>query len=299
MVPGDLVLFAIIGFVVVLAAVIGGFLLEHGHLLVLYQPAEFVIIGGSAIGSMLIANPMRVLTGIGKAIPQALKGDLYDKAYYLNTLRMLYRLFTHARKNGDQGLEAEVENPEQGASFSEFPQFLKNHHAVSYVCDTLRVHLLGGAPHDLDALMEVDADTHHHDSAEPVTALQHTADALPGLGIVAAVLGVVVTMGSLGGPPEEIGHKVAAALVGTFLGILMCYGFVGPLATRIGKVHEAEAQYLLCLRSAVIAFVRGVTPLAAAEFGRRVIPARVRPSFQELEAACKGGSASAAAGGQN
>ena len=285
---------AIIGIVLVLAAVVGGYLMEHGNLLVLLQPAELVIIGGATAGTMLIANPMRVLRGIMSGLIAALKPERHDRKYYLSTLRMLYLLFLNGRKSGAQALEAEIENPETSAAFSSFPAFQKDHHALSYVCDTLRISLMGGSPYDLDTLMEIDADSHHHESAEPVSALQTAADALPGLGIVAAVLGVVITMGALGGPPEAIGHKVAAALVGTFLGILMCYGFVGPLAIRIGKSNDAEQQYLLVLRNAVIAFAKGGAPILAVEFGRRAIPARIRPTFQELEQECKGAPAEAA-----
>lgn len=174
------------------------------------------------------------------ALWEILKPERYNKAYYLNTLKMLFALFSAARKGGDQALEAEIEDPSRSASFASFPAFQKDHHAVHYVCDTLQMSLMGGSPFDLDAMMELDADTHHHEEAEPVGALQSTADALPGLGIVAAVLGVVVTMGSLGGPPEEIGHKVAAALVGTFLGILLCYG-LARAATESVRLQGSDS----------------------------------------------------------
>jgi len=256
--------------------------------MVLVQPAELVIIGGATLGTLLVANPMHVLKDIVGGLLGVLKSPKYTKQYYLGTLQMLYGLFQKGRKEGDQALEAQIEDPANSASFQAFPAFLKDHHALPYVCDTLRMSLMGGSPHDLDTLMEIDADTHHHEAGEPVSALQSAADALPGLGIVAAVLGVVITMGALGGPPEEIGHKVAAALVGTFLGILACYGFVGPLATRLAKNSEGDNKYLLCLRNAVISYTKGSTPLMAVEFGRRSIPALVRPTFRDLETACKG-----------
>jgi chemotaxis protein MotA len=168
---------------------------------------------------------------------------------------------------------------------------------VHFVCDTLRMAISGGVPaFDLDTMMEMDMEVHHHEATQPITALSTVADALPGLGIVAAVLGVVVTMGALGGPPEEIGHKVAAALVGTFLGILLCYGFFGPLASNLTKMNEAEGDYLRCLRAGVIAFVKGSAPVLAVEFARRSIPGDLRPTFKELETACRGGAAAAAAG---
>jgi chemotaxis protein MotA len=273
--------------IVVLGAIIGGYLMEHGHLMVLFQPAEFLIIGGASLGTVLIANPLYLLKQIMSGVLGILKSDRHTRDYYLQTLKMLHDLFAAAKKGGDGALEREIEDPNNGPVFQTFPGFLKNHHAVDYVCDTLRMSLMGATPYDLDSVMETDADTHHHDASEPVAALQSTADALPGLGIVAAVLGVVVTMGALGGPPEEIGHKVAAALVGTFLGILACYGLVGPLAARMTKTNDASHQYLNCLRSSVIAFTKGSAPLMAVECGRRSVPSRLRPSFQEFEAACK------------
>ena len=285
-------MFAIIGFVVVLGAVAGGYLMEHGKLAVLMQPAELVIIGGAALGTLLIANPVSTLMKIVHGLIGVLKGSPYTKASYLTTLKMLNELFLFARKNGTGQLEEEIENPAKSKVFVKYPQFLKNHHALDFVCDTLRMAISGGvAPFDLDQVMEVDMDVHHQESGRPIAALTTVADALPGLGIVAAVLGVVITMGALGGPPEEIGHKVAAALVGTFLGILMCYGFLGPLASNLSKMNDAEADYLRCLRQGVIAYLKGSAPVLAVEFARRSIPGELRPSFKELEAACRGGKA--------
>jgi len=282
-------MFTVIGLMVVLVAVIGGYLLEHGHLMVLFQPAELLIIGGAAIGSLIAANSLRVVKGVAGSLKGVLSGDRYTQSRYMDTLRMLHDLFASARKNGAARLEADIEQPEQSAVFVEHPEFLKDRHATRYLCDTLRLVLMGGvAVHELEQLMELDAESHHDESEEPVVALRTMADALPGLGIVAAVLGVVVTMGSLGGPASEIGHKVAAALVGTFLGVLLCYGFVGPVAQRIAKLNEAEEQYLVCLRQAVLAYVRGCGPLLSAEFGRRSVPPHLRPSFAEFEQACKG-----------
>jgi chemotaxis protein MotA len=283
-------MFAILGILVVIGAVIGGYLMEHGHLEVLVQPAELVIIGGAAFGTLLVANPLSTLKGVIAGLARVLKGSPYTKATYLETLKMLNELFMQARKQGMARLEEDVENPEKSQVFSKYPKFLKNHHAVQFVCDTLRMAISGGVPaFDLDQMMEMDMEVHHHHAQQPVMALSTVADSLPGLGIVAAVLGVVITMGSLGGPPEEIGHKVAAALVGTFLGILMCYGFLGPLAANMTKLNDAESDYLRCLRMGVIAFVKGSAPILAVEFARRSIPGEVRPSFKELEAACRGG----------
>jgi chemotaxis protein MotA len=287
-------MFAIIGIFVVLGAVVGGYMMEHGKLLVLMQPAELVIIAGAALGTLLIANPLSTLIAIGKGMVGVLKGSPYTKASYLDTLKMLYELFMSARKLGMVKLEEDVEEPEKSPVFSKYPLFLANHHAVHFICDTIRMSISGGVPaFDLDQMMEMDMDVHHHAASVPVNALSTVADALPGLGIVAAVLGVVITMGALGGPPEEIGHKVAAALVGTFLGILLCYGFLGPLALNMTKIHDAELDYLRCLRSGVIGFVKGSAPVLAVEFARRSIPDENRPTFKEFEIACKGGGAAA------
>jgi chemotaxis protein MotA len=290
-------MFAIIGCLVVIGAVLGGYLMEHGPLAVLVQPAELVIIGGAALGTLLIANPMSTVMAVIKGMLGVLKGSPHTKGTYLDTLKMLNELFMQARKLGMVKLEEDVEAPDKSPVFSKYPKFLANHHAVHFICDTIRMSISGGVPaFDLDQMMEMDMDVHHHEAGVPVSALSTVADALPGLGIVAAVLGVVITMGALGGPPEEIGHKVAAALVGTFLGILLCYGFLGPLALNMTKINDADYDYLRCLRCGTIAFVKGSAPVLAVEFARRSIPAEHRPSFKECEAACKGGGA--AGGGE-
>ena len=287
---------SIVGIVIVIAAVIGGYLMEHGQLLVLVQPAELVIIGGAALGTLIIANPIQTLKQIAGSLMGILAPARYSKAYYLETLKMLNDLFVSARKHGVVRLEADIEDPGKSAVFSKYPKFLKDHHAVHFLCDTLRMYLTGGvSPFDIDQMMELDMDVHHQELSEPVAALQTVADSLPGLGIVAAVLGVVITMGALGGPPEEIGHKVAAALVGTFLGILLCYGFFGPLAANITKTNEAEGRYYGCLRSGVMAFIKGAPPIMAVEFARRSIPAHTRPTFKEFEASTKTANVAAAA----
>jgi chemotaxis protein MotA len=283
-------MFAIVGILIVFGAIIGGYLMEHGKLAVLVQPAELVIIGGAALGTLLIGNPLPTVTGIISGLVGVFKGSRFNKALYLETLKMLNELFQYARKNSLAKLEPDVEEPDKSQVFSKYPKFLKDHHAVHFVCDTLRVLITGGVNTlDLDQMMELDMDVHHHESGEPIGALSTMADALPGLGIVAAVLGVVITMGSIGGPPEEVGHKVAAALVGTFLGILLCYGLFGPLASHMGKLSQNEHEYYYCLRTGVTAFAKGAPPIMAAEFARRSIPSHVRPSFKEMESACRGG----------
>jgi len=281
-------MFAIIGIVVVIGAILAGYLMEHGNLLVLMQPAELIIIAGAAAGTLLIGNPISTIKAMLKSIAKVFAANTYTSTFYLEHLRMLNALFQTARKEGLVKLESDVENPTQSAVFARFPMFLQNHHAVDFVCDTLRMAISGGVGHfELDQMMEQDMEVHHHQSEVPAAALNTVADALPGLGIVAAVLGVVITMGALGGPPEEIGKKVAAALVGTFLGILLCYGFVGPMAACIQKCNDAENQYYYFLRVAMITFIRLVSPITAVEFARRTIPGDVRPSFQEMEKACK------------
>jgi chemotaxis protein MotA len=281
--------FAIIGAAVVIVAIMGGYLMEHGHVLVLVQPSEFLIIAGAAIGTLLIANPLPVIKNLMGGITAVFKANRYDKPFYTETLKMLNELFVYARKNGMVKLESDIEEPAKSPVFAKYPNFLKDHHAVAFVCDSLRMSISGGVPHyELDQMMEIDMDVHHHEMDVPVAALSSVADALPGLGIVAAVLGVVITMGAISGPPKEIGEKVAAALVGTFLGILLCYGFVGPLAANMTKLNDAEGQYYHILRIAVISYIRGSAPILAVEFARRAIPSEVRPKFQEMEAACRG-----------
>jgi len=281
-------MFSIIGIVVVFGCVVAGYLMEHGNLLVLMQPAELIIILGAAIGTVLIANPLHILTKIGKGIGGAFGGSPFTKQRYMDSLKIMYELFTRARKDGLMSLEADSDAPDQSAIFSKYPKFLKDHHALAFVCDALRMAASGGIePFDADQMMELDMDVHHHGATLPVAALSTMADSLPGLGIVAAVLGVVITMGALGGPPEEIGKKVAAALVGTFLGILLCYGLVGPLASNMAKTADDEHAYYHVLRVMLVALLKGTAPTVAIEIGRRAIPSHLRPTFQEAEAYIK------------
>jgi chemotaxis protein MotA len=289
-------MFAIIGIVVVIGAIVGGYLMEKGPLMVLVQPAELLIIGGASLGTILIANPLPVVIKIFKGVLGILGGSKYSQTVYLENLKMLSDLFQFARKNGLPKLEADMDAPDKSAVFSKYPKFLANHHAVHFVCDTLRMFISAGVdPFDLDQMMELDMEVHHHELTLPTNALTSVGDSLPGLGIVAAVLGIVITMGAIGGPPEEIGHKVAASLVGTFLGILLCYGFIGPLAANLAKINDAEGQYYHFLRVGILAFIKGSSPMTAVEFARRSIPSSVRPSFKEMEATCRGGGASAPA----
>ena len=289
-------MFAIIGIVVVFGAIVSGYLMEHGNLRVLMQPAELIIIGGAAIGTVLVANPLHILKQIAGGLTAVFKGSKITKQYYLQSLKMMYDLLNKARKEGLMSLEADVEDPAKSPIFSKYPAFVKDHHVRDFLCDTMRMAVTGTDPFDLDQLMELDMEVHHHDSTQPVSALSTMADSLPGLGIVAAVLGVVITMGALGGPPEEIGKKVAAALVGTFLGILLCYGLVGPLAANMAKAAEEEHAYLGVLKVLLISFLKGAAPIQAVEVGRRAIPGHLRPSFQEVEKTCRSSGAAAAGG---
>ncbi len=281
-------MFSIIGIVVVFGAILGGFLMEKGPIAVLVQPSEFLIIGGAALGTLLAANPMYILKKIIGALTSILKGSKYTRARYIETLKMMFQIFNKARKEGLAGIETDIEEPAKSPVFSKYPNFVGNHHVRDFVCDTLRMAVTGGASsYDLDQMMEQDMDVHHAGEALVVSSLSTVADSLPGLGIVAAVLGVVVTMSALGGPPEELGRKVAAALVGTFLGILLCYGVVGPLGNNLSKIVDEEHAYYHVLRVLMMGFIKGMSPSLAIEMARRSIPEHVRPNFQDVEKACR------------
>jgi len=280
-------MFAIIGILVVFGAVVAGYLMEHGNIRVLLQPAELIIIGGAATGTVLIANPLHILKQIAAGVGGVFGGSKYTRQAYIDSLKMMYELLNKARKDGLMALENDVEEPAKSPLFSKGPAVLKNHHVQNFVCDSLRMAITGVDAFDLDQMLDLDLEVHHHDASLPTTALTTMADSLPGLGIVAAVLGVVITMGALGGPPEEIGRKVAAALVGTFLGILLCYGLVGPIASNMTKAADEEHAYLYVLRVLIVSFLRGTAPIMAVEVARRAIPGHVRPSFQEVESACR------------
>ena len=282
-------MFSIIGIVVVFGCILAGYLMEHRPRKVLMQPAELIIIVGAALGTVLISNPLYTLKQMIGGLLGAFGSSKYGEKRYVDTLKMMYELLQKARKEGLVALESDIEEPDKSPLISKYKDFAKDHHAAAFVCDTMRMAVSGGVEvFDLDQMLDADMEIHHHEASEPVTGLATMADSLPGLGIVAAVLGVVITMGALGGPPEEIGKKVAAALVGTFLGILLCYGLVGPLAVRMGKIAEEQHAYLMVLRVTMIAFLKGVAPIMAVEIGRRTVPGHVRPTFATVEEACRG-----------
>ncbi|MCC7034631.1 MAG: flagellar motor stator protein MotA [Acidobacteria bacterium] len=276
----------IIGFVVVLGSVVGGYLMAGGHLILLLQPSEFVIIGGAAAGSLLISTPPKVLAKLVAQCRLLLAPGLTAKDY-ADLLSMLYQVFRQAQ-SGIMTLEPHFENPAQSSILSKFPRFLARHHSVAFLADSIKVIIVGGMhPHDLESLMDEDLQVHHASETSPAGALTKVADALPGLGIVAAVLGIVITMQAIDGPPAEIGHHVGAALVGTFLGILMSYGFAQPIATSLEhRVHQ-DGYYELCIKAGVMATFKGLPPAIAVEFARRVLPHDVRPSFEETERLCR------------
>lgn len=281
-------MFVIIGILVVFGCIGGGYFLEKGNFMVLVQPAELLIIGGAAVGSVLIANPLSILKKLAGGVIAVFKGSRYTATVYLDTLKFLSEFFDAATRRGLMSLEDDVVDPLKSALFQKHPTMTKNPEALYFFCDTMRSMLIGGiSAHDIDTIMESDLEVLQKRSKMPAAALSTMADSLPGLGIVAAVLGVVITMGALGGPPEEIGHKVAAALVGTFLGILLCYGLVGPISQNLKKQVDDQTEYFLCLRASLLAYVKDIPPALALEAARRSIPHHVRPTYAEMDKACR------------
>ncbi len=275
----------IVGIVLVLGCVAGGFVLSHGKLAALWQPYELLVIGGAALGAFVIANPPWVIKASLKSIPLMMKGSKFKKGFYLDALALMYDLLTKARKEGMMSLEPDVEEPEKSTIFGKYPKVAGDHHAVDFLTDYLRL-MVGGSiknSFELENLLDIELETHHGEAHQASAALTRVSDGLPGFGIVAAVLGIVITMGALGGPAAEIGQHVAAALVGTFLGILLAYGFVGPMATLVEHLSRDESQFYVVLKTVLIAAQQGYSPQIAVEFGRKAIFSVERPSFRELE----------------
>jgi len=274
----------ILGIVLVFAAVIGGYLLSHGDLLLLYQPFELLIILGGAFGAFVIANPKHVVIASIKGVLALLKGSLYGKQNYMDALGLMFDLFSKSRKEGLMALEGDIEEPEQSPIFQKYPKILSNHHLVDFISDYLRL-MVGGNMNafELENLMDLELETHHHEAEKPSSAITLMSDGLPAFGIVAAVMGVVITMGFISEPPEVLGAHVGAALVGTFLGILLAYGFVGPMGTAMAAQVEEESKLYESIKVCILATLNGYTPQIAVEFGRKALYSNVRPGFVELE----------------
>jgi chemotaxis protein MotA len=276
--------FVIIGLVVVFGSILGGYVMHHGKVAVLIQVSEFIIIGGAALGAMVVGNPPALIKRIFSSLLSLLKSNPFSEKAYAELLQLLFDIFQKARKEGLIGLESHIEEPEKSDIFSKYPSFIHNHHAVAFLTDTLKVLLTGAVEeHHLSEILDLDLERQHEEAMAVPQALQRVGDAMPGFGIVAAVLGVVITMGSIGGAAAEIGEKVAAALVGTFLGILLAYGVISPLASAVEARLKSEEAYMMCIRTALLAFARGDSPMTAVEFARRNIEPSDRPSFAELE----------------
>jgi chemotaxis protein MotA len=276
----------IVGIVVVLGSVIGGYLANGGHLIVLFQPFEVMIIVGAAIGGFIIANRKPVLSGAAKAIPGLLKAEAFNKEAYLELLTLLYAIFKMAKTKGALVLEQHVEKPDESPVFAKYPTFLHDHHAVTFLCDYLRLLTLGtDNHHEMETLMDEDLETHRAEHHAIAGAIQNVADAMPALGIVAAVLGVIHTMGSITEPPAVLGELIGGALVGTFMGILLSYGFIAPLASAVKARGDAEERYFLCMKAGILAYMQGYAPSVAVEFARKALNTDVRPTFYEVEAA--------------
>ncbi len=276
----------IIGVITVFACVFGGYAAMGGHVEVLWQPFEFVIILGAAIGAFIIANGAPVLKAVPMMFGTLLKGPKYNKAAYVELLGMQYSMYKLIQQKGILGIEPHIEDPHNSTLFNAFPTFAKNHHAVEFVCDYIRMVTMGSNNvHEMEALMDEELETHHQEQDRIVSAMQAIADGTPALGIVAAVLGVIKTMGAITEPPEVLGHLIGGALVGTFFGVFVAYGFFGPFAQSLRNTYDAESKYFLSLKVGLLAHIGGQPPVMAIEFARKALMSEVRPSFNEVEAA--------------
>jgi chemotaxis protein MotA len=282
---GGAEMLVIIGLILVLVAVLGSYVMMGGKLGVLWQPFEFVIIFGAGAGGMVIGNPIGVLKGVPKALIAGLKGPTFKKDHYIELLAMLFELFKLAKQKGPVALEPHVENPDSSDIFSKYPKISHDHHVMDFIRDYLRMITLGtDKAHEMETIMDVEIEAHHKNEHALVSALSAMADSFPAVGIVAAVLGVIKTMGAMDQPPEVLGKLIGAALVGTFAGIFMCYGFFGPLATTAGKALEADARIYDIIKTAILAYLQGYAPAIAVEMARKAVDHDMRPSFYDLEA---------------
>jgi chemotaxis protein MotA len=281
-------MYTIIGFVVVLTSVLGGFMLSGGHPEVIIQPGEYIIIVGAALGAFFASQTKYTWGLILRSIKHVFGDPGINKTTYMEILGVLYGLFVKIQREGVISIEADIERPESSQVFNKYPNVAKNHHAVAFIADTLRVYLTTGSPDDIDGLMDADLKVMHEEEEFPGHAISHMAESMPGMGIVAAVLGVVLTMGNINEPPEVLGHHIGAALIGTFIGILFCYGFFGPMGAKLESSAQETHFYYNAIKEAVGAAIRGSTPLIAVEYGRRAIPHTFRPTFNDMEKALKG-----------
>lgn len=279
----------ILGALIVMGSVIGGFIMAGGNPVTLIHVSEFVVIGGAAFGALVLMSPKKVLIDLFKKMMGTLKGAPYGKQAYDELFKALYELFMMGRRSGMVALEEHVMSPDSDSIFSKYPSFQKNHHAVHFLCNGLRPIIDGKIkPDQLKLLLEIEVDAMEHEHEQPIGVLTKAADAMPGFGIVAAVLGIVITMASIAGPIEKIGEKVAAALVGTFLGIFLSYGFMNPLAVNMEFLSQAEMAYIRCIAASVVGFANGMSPIMAVEVARRGLSSEVKPTSDDLEAMLKG-----------
>lgn len=281
-------MFAILGCVVIFLAVIGGFVLEEGNPMLMIQPVEMLIILGVSFGAFLISNPLSITMNAMKSVPRVFIYKYKSKQEYLNLLTLLYSFFVKMKRDGQIAIEADIENPQKSELFKPFSTILADHHLLTFLCDNLKVIVSTNlTTYELDDLMDKDIDMHHREATETAHSVARMADGLPGIGIVAAVMGIVLTMGKIDQPPEVIGHCVAVAMLGTFFGILMCYGFIGPIAVNMEHISKDELSFLTVIKQGIVSFIGGAEPMMAAEFARRNIPVTVKPSFVELESSLK------------
>lgn len=280
-------MFFIIGILLVIGCVFGGYSV-HGDLRILWQPIEYVIILGGALGAFLAANPKPVVMGAFKSVGTMVKGPKYKKDAYVEVLSCLFAVFRLAKSKGDLALEAHVEKPHDSSLFANFPKFQHDHHAIEFFCDYLRLLTLGASnAHEIEAIIDQELDVHHHDKLAVANAMRSIGEAIPALGIVAAVLGVIVTMSSITEPPEVLGGLIGAALVGTFSGILVAYGFVLPMASNLEAAYNSEHHYFMCIKMGLMGHMQGYAPQVSVEFARKVLSDEYKPSFAELEEICQ------------
>ena len=274
----------IIGYIVVCASVFGGFALAGGHLAALFQPVELLMIGGAALGAFLVGNNNKAIKATLAALPSLFKGSRYTKELYMELMSLLFEVLSKVRKEGLMSIEGDIDKPEESPLFSKYPAVLADHHIVEFMTDYLRLMVSGNMDaFQIENLMDNEIETHHHEGAVPAHVIAKVGDGLPAFGIVAAVMGVVHTMESVGIPPAELGMLIAHALVGTFLGILLAYGFVGPLASLLEQKLEESSKMFQCVKVTLLASLNGYAPALAVEFGRKVLFSTERPTFNELE----------------